>query len=376
MAGLLLDLSRLFARADFTTPTGIDRVEAAYLNWALRREDTHFLVRIPGRDVIADGTTVSQALNTSHKGLITRTMGMTAAQAALALSFPKIRLKPGFIYLNVGHSNIKPRMLSRLDKWGMGRFIAMVHDTIPLDAPDVCRANQVAPAKARLGFICAQSDHVIAVSKYSAARLEHHAKGFGRIPQTSVIYPGIEISDPSAPAPTPYFVALGTIEPRKNIAFLLDIWEKMIAKPDIPQLHIVGKRGWENQELLERLDSLGETGAMVVEHRDMADRDMRALLRGARALLFPTLHEGFGLPLYEARAMGLSVIASDLPVLRELGEANTTYVPINDHAAWHAAIGAAIPPQKPNPSAVPTWDEHFAQLERLIEQQAPLVAAS
>jgi len=87
-------------------------------------------------------------------------------------------LNPGFTYINVGHSNLKPRVLNMLKRQGMGRFVAMVHDTIPLDAPELCRADQLEPSKARMALLSAQADHILAVSKHSAARFEHHARGW------------------------------------------------------------------------------------------------------------------------------------------------------------------------------------------------------
>jgi len=157
---------------------------------------------------------------------------------------------------------------------------------------------------------------------------------------------------------------VGTIEPRKNVELLLDIWEHLVIKYGKPTLHIVGRRGWERPEVLRRLDAL--TGTNVIEHKAMCDRDLRALMSGARALLFPTLNEGFGIPLYEARAMGLPVIASDLPVLREHGAAGTKFVPVNDKDAWCAAIEDSLNPKPAGPSPVPTWAEHFAKIEDLL----------
>jgi len=364
MAQLLLDLSRLFARFDLAAPTGIDRVERAYLNWALKRADTRFLIRIPGRDVIAGPSDIRAALQVQKPGLIARMAGMTGAQARLARVWPRNMLKPGFTYLNVGHANLKPRVLDMLDRRGMGRFVSMVHDTIPLDMPQLCRGDQLGPSRARIELLSARADDILAVSRHSAERFGHHARAFGRAPPTHVLAPGIATRACWSPATDPYFVALGTIEPRKNTELLLDIWDDIVLNPGHPTLHIVGRRGWERGGVMRRLDAL--TGTNVIEHKAMDDQSLNALLKGARALLFPTLAEGFGIPLYEARSMGLPVIASDLPVLREHGTAGTRYVPINDRSAWKAAILGAIEIAPSAPSPVPTWAAHFTALENLL----------
>ena len=77
----------------------------------------------------------------------------------------------------------------------------------------------------------------------------------------------------------PYFVVLGTIEPRKNHKLLLDIWERMHLKMDesrIPELRIIGARGWRNEEVFNRLDHSPMMGRTVFELGPLSDRDAKA----------------------------------------------------------------------------------------------------
>ncbi len=373
MTQILLDISRLFARAQLAAPTGIDRVERQYLRWAEARGDAAFLVRVPGKDVIANAEQVREALATRSNSLIGRLGGMNPAQARLVrLARQPVNLKPGFTYFNVGHANLKPRVLALLTNLGMARFVAMIHDTIPLDAPHFCRGDQTAPAEARLRLVAMRADLVLTVSHHSAQRFAHHAHRFGRAPQAVVTPPGVGKPARHRPAKEPYFVAIGTIEPRKNTSLLLDLWENMVENDQSPTLHIVGRRGWETPAVLARLDRL--KGTKVVEHNNMPDEELGALMRGARALLFPSQEEGFGIPLYEARAMGLPVIAGDLPVLREHGTANTSYLPSRDHAAWQNAIATACRADKPGqPADVPSWQAHFQIVEQALAANEPML---
>jgi len=128
----------------------------------------------------------------------------------------------------------------------------------------------------------------------------------------------------------------------------------------IPRLVLAGARGWPNAEVFRRLDSLPFMGQTVLECPGLSDGAVAALMDRARALLFPSLAEGFGLPPAEALAAGLPVIAAPLAALREtLGDA-PTYIPADDPESWLTAIlAAAATPARRAPSPLPTWDSHF-----------------
>ena len=114
-----------------------------------------------------------------------------------------------------------------------------------------------------------------------------------------------------------FILFVGTIEPRKNLLALVRALEDIYRTTSLrPQLVIAGKEGWLMEELFSYLKSLGiRERVRFTGH--LSDNDLRALYSSCRAFVYPSLYEGFGLPLLEAMACGAPVIASRIPSLME-----------------------------------------------------------
>jgi glycosyltransferase involved in cell wall biosynthesis len=140
-------------------------------------------------------------------------------------------------------------------------------------------------------------------------------------------------------AATPYFVALGTIEPRKNLLALINLWRAMIeAGERPPKLVIVGGRGWLNDETAAALDRSRALKGCVAEVAGLGDVALRTLLRQSRGLLATSFAEGYGLPVVEALELGVPVIAADLPIFREVTRGCATLIATIDGTAWRRAV--------------------------------------
>ena len=140
---------------------------------------------------------------------------------------------------------------------------------------------------------------------------------------------------PAQPAgvPAEYLLAVGTREPRKGLAVLLDAYRALLADlPDVPPLVLAGPAGWGPQldtaDLRDRVILPGYVDAAT----------LRGLIAGAAVLAFPSRYEGFGLPPLEALAAGTPVVASDLPVLREVLADHARFAPPGDAGALAAAL--------------------------------------
>lgn len=395
----VLDLTRLVSRAGQAVDTGIDRVERAWLSWlmslpgpvfALIRTDLGFLLLDRG-GLTASAPRLRRALPEHGGGLVARKLGRIAkGRVRRALTLAAIRrraigrcrpnglgpmlrrfLPNGSVYLNMGHSNLDGAVFRAVHGLPGARCVVLVHDTIPLDHPDLCRSGTEAAFARRLQAVGANADLVICTTDAVATAAARHLSRWGRVPPAVIAPLGVDRVAPDAthlpphlPLDRPYFLALGTIEPRKNHALLLDIWTDFHARMgayEIPRLFILGTRGWADAGFLHRLDRLPFRNDTVFEVAGLPDAAITALMERSAGLLFPSLAEGFGLPPIEAAMAGAPVVCNDLPVYRETLGDYPVYVSVTDGYLWAQTItdlaqGHRAPATR---FEAPDWADHF-----------------
>lgn len=139
-----------------------------------------------------------------------------------------------------------------------------------------------------------------------------------------------------------FIMAVGTLEPRKNIPLLLRAYQRLRREHglDIPLL-LVGGKGWIYNDIFGAIDQLGLKG-QVCHLSGVTDIALAHLYRAAGALAFPSHYEGFGLPALEAMHAGCPVVASDRGSLPEVVGAAGILLPPDDEAAWAAALARAL----------------------------------
>ena len=398
----LLDISRILSRAGRLF-TGIDRVERAYLDrllsigdplFGLARTRLGYLLldrdgldalhgRLSGREpwdtgggsdgpVIGKSTFVrSRAEAQVRQHAIAR--GLPVQLASIIRRY----LPSSIAYLNIGHTSLTRRVFGAVNTVPDARVTVFVHDTIPLDFPHFQKPGASEKFEKKMRIVAEHADLVVCGSEAGRADVVRHFSAWGNLPETMTAHLGAEVAPPIAAgladielSDAPYFIALGTIEPRKNHGFLLDLWRALEVqnRPEpMPNLLIIGSRGWNNDAVFRRLDAL-EPAGHVHELSALGDGVVAALMAGATALLAPSFSEGFGLPLLEAAVLGTPIVANDLPVYREyLGEI-PVYADVNDQYLWDRTIrrlAEADPGQarrrdaQPKCFDLPTWDKHF-----------------
>ena len=359
---ICLDLTRLLRRTGMVH-TGVDRVEWAYLEWCLSLERPVFgLVRSAFGYLLLD----RDGLTFAHKHLKAGDWGKTDLLSQLAFKLSPMRraaetalrkkavarstpsrlatmlrktLPDGILYLNTGHSNLTRRVFGAFKSLNDAQSVVLIHDMIPLDWPDHQRAGTVAKFEKRMRVVSGLADALICNSQKTLDDCTRHMTTFGRMPPAMVAHLGIDVprfSDTVLPdIPTHYVITIGTIEPRKNHAFLLDLWEQWDTPP---HLVICGNRGWKNEAVFDRLDAAKKQGAAITELNGLDDAKMMGLLKGAKAALFPSLAEGYGLPQVEALSLGVPVICGDLAIYREVLGEFPVYAETSNAYVWRAEI--------------------------------------
>ncbi|GLK88107.1 glycosyltransferase family 4 protein [Pseudomonas turukhanskensis] len=118
----------------------------------------------------------------------------------------------------------------------------------------------------------------------------------------------------------PYLLAVSTLEPRKNIGILVSAFVKLKEAGLLHdhQLVLVGAKGWQNKELAQKISDNAALGIVLPGY--VPDELMPAVFALADVLVMPSLYEGFGMPVLEARAVGTPVIVSDIPELKEAAD--------------------------------------------------------
>lgn len=286
------------------------------------------------------------------------------------------------LYLNIGHSGLEEPGFRDWVRQADVRPVYLVHDLIPITHPEFCRAGERERHEARIRTILTTAVGIIGNSQATLDSLV----GYGRrqsLPEPPSLAAWLGTTTlprpatPPAPRPRPVFIVLGTIEGRKNHLMLLHVWARLLQRlgDSAPQLLIIGQRGWECEQVFALLDRSERLRDAVIEMGRCGDEELAGHLTTARALLFPSLAEGFGLPLVEALNSGTPVIASDLPVFREIGQAIPDFLNPLDGPAWERAILAYSEEDSPPRKAqlgriagyrVPTWKDHFTAVDEWL----------
>ena len=212
-----------------------------------------------------------------------------------------------------------------------GKRIITIHDLFFITNHQLVQPESRRHFRSQLHKNVSKADGIICISQATRSKLLQMFPLAAA--KTKVIYHGVAplfFADPSQPCalhkkyllPKKYILFTGTIEPRKNLPTLLQALIKLKQTGIVIPLVIAGSRGWGASEFLALKKELGSQ-VREIGYVDYAD--LPFLYRAAQFFVFPSLAEGFGLPLLESLASGTPVLCSDIPVFHEIGHELPTY---------------------------------------------------
>jgi glycosyltransferase involved in cell wall biosynthesis len=274
------------------------------------------------------------------------------------------------------------------------RITTIVYDIIPISTPEYCTKHLVEVFEEWFEWACRWSDGFACISRsvcedlrkeverrigaHEAGRLTY---GYFHLGSELDLKDATEAKDKALDAAFsgghPVFLAVSTIEPRKNHGYLLDVFEMVWAAGSKAKLCIVGRVGWKCDDFMERATKHPQLGKKLFMFNSLNDNGLECAYSKASALIFPSFAEGFGLPLVEAMQRGLPAIASDLRVFREVGGDYLCYCDPHDPKTC-AAIISKFESTGKLPGAKPLddwkwigWKESTIQLLEAVSGKQP-----
>lgn len=271
-----------------------------------------------------------------------------------------------------GTQSILPRLPSRV------RSLVTIYDLNMLLVPETMHWRSAVANRLFLKSSLREAKWICAISSGTARKLQDLVAREAN----AVISPGVSAAfSPRNPAEISaclrrygirrsYLMALSTWEPRKNLATLVQAFVRLRSEGCLPNhdLVLVGGRGWRDARLSAMVRDVSEQGVRPLGY--VPDEDLPALYTGCEAFVFPSIYEGFGIPVLEARACGARVIATDIPELREAGGDDTIYVSPSLEGLCSGIKRALTRDIRRNAThtIAQTWEESAAKFASVLDQ--------
>ncbi len=298
MQDIILDVTRILGRGmKGRLPTGVDRVCLAYLEHFAH---ARLFIHIRGNGILltpADSARLREWLLIPETDRL-RILQNLPIQFSSLLRAPLSQPPRDAIFMNLGHSGVEyPRYMDWLQRHGV-RPVYMVHDLIPITHPEYCRDGEVERHTLRMltmlrtahGIVTNSQDTLDALTTFAS---DHQLP----LPATLVAHlgtpPSLTFSQSKRPLAEPYFIMLGTIEPRKNHLLILNIWRKLVERHGAlaPKLVLIGQRGWECEQIIDMLERCPALQGSVIEYPDTSDEMLASWLHHSGPCSFRLLRK-------------------------------------------------------------------------------------
>jgi glycosyltransferase involved in cell wall biosynthesis len=252
------------------------------------------------------------------------------------------------------------------------RVVMMVYDLIPLTHTHLAFHKDPKLFERYYTELIGVSDLVTCISEQTRSDLLHFGTSRNlHVPRTEFLRLG-ETEPPSPPGTDRerggFYLSVGTIERRKNLELLYDALRILESEgSELPTVVVAGSIGWGTRDLMYELELQStQASRSIVMLGPVEDATLDLLYARAKALLFPSHYEGWGLPVREAAVRGLPVAAGDSPAVREAaaGYSGATLLPVDDPGPWADYLRKAPSPAEPVP--VYPWSASAARLLELV----------
>ncbi len=266
-----------------------------------------------------------------------------------------------------------------------GELAVFFHDIIPLRFPETCGEGMPPAFRAWTEFAVRHADMFVCNSRTTAEDLrawiaengvEHRANH--RIGYVHLGSDVMEVGMDSEIRPsisalfeagTRTFLAVGTMEPRKDYRTILSAFEAGWAAGLEANLLIVGKDGWGSEELVAAIRNSPQFGKRLFWPEKVNNAELDLAYRSTHGLIQASLSEGFGLPIVEAARHGTPLLLSDIAVFREIAGEHAAYFPVGDSAALAALLRVPeLAGCGPLAGRILSWRDYGRELRSLLLQ--------
>lgn len=306
---------------------------------------------------------------------------MLLIMKGILMSKGVINPKEHYFLFKLDQNGMKyPSYFKAIKRLGL-KLIIVIHDLFPIDYPEYSDARYSIQFSRNVRSSVEHAQGLICVSESTRDSLIRFIQTENIAAPPLVVARlasglSTELVATECPIEGSYFVIISTIVARKNHLLLLQLWRKLVEKmgENAPKLVIIGKRSSECTSTLAMLERCETIQNFIIE-KQVSDQALANYLIHARALVFPTFAEGYGLPLIEALSHKVPVIASNLPIFHEIAGDIPDYADPLDGLGWLSLIEDYMQTDSPKRQVqmsrldsfqLPKWEDHFASVSQLM----------
>lgn len=226
------------------------------------------------------------------------------------------------------------------------KVILFCYDIIPILMPELCVPGVPEKFPGYFADVAWCADIVLCISECSRNDLKDYLHTVGApVPELGIVRLGSEIQTSATLPPSTeianllrerYIIFVSTIEARKNHRILYQAYKKLLetGKPELPKLVLVGMQGWGVDNLIREINEDRKVQPYILHLQNVSDSDLNHLYQNCLFTVYPSLYEGWGLPVAESLAYGKFCLASNAASIPEVGGDLIHYLPPQDENAW------------------------------------------